>query len=139
MRLYELPLDRVTAIVHRQSVVHSLVEFCDGAVLAQLGSPDMKRGEVLDTFQTFVDPERALPGKIIDLTGITDAMLRGAPKIGEILPDFLKFCGNRPLCAHNADFDVGFVTAACERLSIPFQPTYADTLILAQNLMEQAQ
>lgn len=42
MRLYELPLDRVTAIVHRQSVVHSLVEFCDGAVLAQLGSPDMR-------------------------------------------------------------------------------------------------
>ena len=96
----------------------------------------MKRGEVLDTFQTFVDPERALPGKIIDLTGITDAMLQGAPKIGEILPDFLKFCGGRPLCAHNADFDVGFVTAACERLGIPFQPTYADTLILAQNLME---
>jgi DNA polymerase-3 subunit alpha (Gram-positive type) len=105
--------------------------------IIEIGAVVMRRGEVLDTFQTFVDPERALPGKIIDLTGITDAMLRGAPKIGEILPDFLKFCGNRPLCAHNADFDVGFVTAACERLSIPFQPTYADTLILAQNLMPE--
>lgn len=41
----------------------------------------------------------------------------------------------RPLCAHNADFDIGFVTAACERLGLPFQPTSVDTLILAQNLM----
>lgn len=42
MRLYELPLSKVTAVIHRQSVVHSLVEFVDGAVLAQLGVPDMR-------------------------------------------------------------------------------------------------
>lgn len=42
MRLYELPLDKVTAVIHRQSIVHSLVEFCDGAVMAQLGTPDMR-------------------------------------------------------------------------------------------------
>ena len=95
----------------------------------------MKRGEVLDTFQTFVAPGRKLTPKIIDLTGITDEMLVGAPPIDEILPKFLEFVGGRPLCAHNADFDIGFVTAACERLNIPFQPTSLDTLILAQNLL----
>ncbi len=42
MRLYDLPLEQVTAVIHRQSIVHSLVEFCDGAVLAQLGTPDMR-------------------------------------------------------------------------------------------------
>ncbi len=42
MRLYDLPLEKVTALVHRQSIVHSLVEFCDGAILAQLGAPDMR-------------------------------------------------------------------------------------------------
>ena len=42
MHLYELPLDKVTAVIHRQSIVHSLVEFCDGAVMAQLGTPDMR-------------------------------------------------------------------------------------------------
>ena len=42
MRLYDLPLEKVTAVIHRQSVVHSLVEFVDGAVLAQLGVPDMR-------------------------------------------------------------------------------------------------
>ena len=64
-------------------------------------------------------------------------MLRGAPELHDVLPEFLKFCGGRPLVAHNADFDVGFVTAACERERIPFEPTYMDTLILAQNLMPQ--
>lgn len=42
MRLYNLPLEQVTAVIHRQSIVHSLVEFCDGAVMAQLGTPDMR-------------------------------------------------------------------------------------------------
>ena len=104
-------------------------------VIIEIGAVVMKRGEVLDTFQTFVAPGRKLTPKIIDLTGITDEMLVGAPPIDEILPKFLEFVGGRPLCAHNADFDIGFVTAACERLLIPFQPTSLDTLILAQNLL----
>ena len=104
-------------------------------VIIEIGAVVMKRGEVLDTFQTFVAPGRKLTPKIIDLTGITDEMLVGAPPIDEILPKFLEFVGGRPLCAHNADFDIGFVTAACERLNIPFQPTSLDTLILAQNLL----
>ena len=104
-------------------------------VIIEIGAAIMKRGEVLDTFQTFVAPGRKLTPKIVDLTGITDEMLVGAPPIDEILPKFLDFVGGRPLCAHNADFDIGFVTAACERLNIPFQPTSLDTLILAQNLL----
>ena len=105
--------------------------------IIEIGAAIMRRGEVIETFQTFVDPKRKLQPKIIELTGITDQMLAGAPGIADVLPKFLAFCGGRPLCAHNADFDVGFVTAACERLGLPFQPTYADTLILAQNLMPQ--
>ena len=104
-------------------------------VIIEIGAVIMKRGEVLDRFQTFVDPHRRLEQKIIDLTGIRDEMLVGAPDIAEVLPQFLTFCGGCPLCAHNADFDVGFITAACERLGLPFRPTYADTLIFAQNLM----
>ncbi len=104
-------------------------------VITEIGAVILRDGEVVDTFQTFVDPKRPLEPKIVELTGITDAMLRGAPDIAEALPDFLHFCGDRPLVAHNADFDVGFLTAACERLNIPFEPTYIDTLVLSQNLM----
>ena len=42
MRLYRLPLEKVQVVIHRQSIIHSLVEFCDGAVMAQLGTPDMR-------------------------------------------------------------------------------------------------
>ena len=103
--------------------------------IIEIGAAIMRRGEVIDTFQMFVDPKRKLQPKIIELTGITDAMLTGAPDISEALPQFLEFVGDRPLCAHNADFDTGFVAAACERLGLTFQPTFVDTLILAQNLL----
>ncbi len=106
-------------------------------VIIEIGAVILKDGEVVDTFQTFVDPKRRLEPKIIELTGITDSMLVGAPDIAEVLPEFLRFCGDRPLVAHNADFDVGFLTAACERLNLPFDPTYIDTLVLSQNLMPQ--
>ncbi len=105
--------------------------------IIEIGAVRMRGTEVLETFQTFVDPHRKLEQKIVELTGITDAMLENQPDISEVLPKFLDFVGGRPLCAHNADFDIGFVTAACERLHIAFQPTYADTLILAQNLMPE--
>ena len=105
--------------------------------IIEIGAVIMRRGEVVDTFCSFVDPGRRLDAKITELTGITDDMLRGAPKIDKALPEFFKFCGERPLCAHNADFDVGFLTAAAKKLDLPFKPTSVDTLILSQNLMPQ--
>ena len=105
--------------------------------IIEIGAAIMKGNEVLSTFQTFVDPHRPLQPKIVDLTGINDQMLAGQPDISEAIPKFLEYVGSRPLCAHNADFDIGFVTAACEKLGLPFHPTYVDTLILAQNLMPE--
>ena len=103
--------------------------------IIEFGAAIMKNGEVIDRFESFADPKCRLHPRIVDLTGITDEMLKGAPELSEVLPRFLEFCGDRPLVAHNADFDIGFVTAACERLNIPFAPTYIDTLILSQNLL----
>ena len=42
MRLYEMPIDQVDVVIHRQSIIHSMVEFVDGAVMAQMGAPDMR-------------------------------------------------------------------------------------------------
>ncbi len=105
--------------------------------ITEIGAVILRGGEVVDTFQSFVNPKRRLDPKNIELTGITDAMLVDAPEIAQALPEFLKFCAGRPMVAHNADFDVGFLTAACEKLNIPFKPTYIDTLVLSQNLMPQ--
>lgn len=105
--------------------------------IIEIGAVRMKNGEEIDRFQTFVAPGRKLEQKIIDLTGITDAMLIGAPKIEEVLPKFLEFVGDSVLVAHNSDFDTGFIRAACEKLELPYGYTAADTLILSQNLLPQ--
>ena len=104
-------------------------------VITEIGAVIYKNGEILDRFQSFVNPHRYLEPRIVELTGITNEMLVDAPDISDVLPRFLAFCGDRPLVAHNADFDVGFILAACEKLDISFVPTYVDTLIMAQNLL----
>ena len=105
--------------------------------IIEIGAIVMKNGEELDRFQTFVDPQRPLEKKIVELTGITDEMLKGAPKIEEVLPEFLKFVNGRVLVAHNSDFDTGFIRAACARQGLPYTYTAADTLILSQNMLPQ--
>ncbi len=105
--------------------------------LIEIGAVRMRGDRVLDTFTTFVDPERPLSAEIVELTGITDEMLVGAPSEREALERFLAFCGDLPLVAHNANYDVGMVKAACRRLRLPFDPTYADTMGLAHDLMPQ--
>jgi len=105
--------------------------------IIEIGAVIMKNGKEIDRFQTFVDPQRPLDQKIVDLTGITDKMLVGAPKIEEVLPKFLEFIGDRVLVAHNADFDTGFIRAECSRLGYDYGFTSADTLILSQNLLSQ--
>ncbi len=105
--------------------------------IIEIGTVILRDGREVDRFQTFVDPKRRLEPKIVELTGITDEMLKGAPTIDEVMPKFLEFCGDRVLVAHNSDFDTGFLRSACQELGLPFMLTAADTLILAQNLMPQ--
>ena len=103
--------------------------------IIEIGAVILKNGEEIDRFQTFVDPGRKLDRKIVELTGIMDEMLVGAPSIQEVLPKFLEFVGNRVLVAHNSDFDTGFIRAECQRQGLPYGFTAADTLILSQNLL----
>ena len=103
--------------------------------IIEIGAVLIQNGQEIDRFQTFVDPEQKLHKETIELTGITDKMLEGAPKLVEIFPKFLEFVGERVLVAHNADFDTGFIRAACEKLGYPYHFTSADTLVLSQNLM----
>ena len=109
----------------------------DREAITEIGAVVLKNGEVTDRFQTFVNPNRRLTPEIIGLTGITDAMLADAPQLKDALRAFLDFVGDRPLAAHNAEFDIGFIRAGCRKVGLPFDPTYVDTLILAQNLLPE--
>ena len=105
--------------------------------ITEVGAVILKNGKEIDRFQTLVDPERLLTAENTELTGITNEMLKGQPKIEEILPKFLAFVGDRPLVAHNAAFDIGFIRAECERQGISRSFTYADTLVLSRVLLPQ--
>ena len=105
--------------------------------ITEIGAVVLKNGQITDKFQTFVNPGRRLTPEIIGLTGITDAMLEDAPPPEEALAAFLRFVDGRPLAAHNAEFDIGFIRAGCRRAGLDFDPTYVDTLILAQNLLPE--
>ena len=105
--------------------------------ITEIGAVVLKDGQITDKFQTFVNPGRRLTPEIIGLTGITDAMLEDAPLPEEALAAFLRFVDGRPLAAHNAEFDIGFIRAGCRRAGLDFDPTYVDTLILAQNLLPE--
>ena len=107
----------------------------DREAITEIGAVVLKNGEITDRFQTFVNPGRHLTPEIIGLTGITDDMLKDAPPPEEALAEFLKFVDGRPLAAHNAEFDIGFIRAGCARAGLDFRPTYVDSLILAQNLL----
>ena len=85
-------------------------------------------------FNTFAAPQRPLSPKIVTLTGITDEMLSGAPSQSEAVRAFLDYAGDRPLVAHNADFDVSFIRQAAADMGAVFDPTTVDTLSLARRL-----
>ena len=106
-------------------------------VITEIGAVVLKNGEITERFQTFVNPNRRLTPEIIGLTGITDAMLADAPQLEEALTAFLQFVNGRPLAAHNAEFDISFIRAGCRRVGLDFDPTYVDSLILAQNLLPE--
>ena len=105
--------------------------------ITAIGAVVLKNGKITETFQTFVNPGRRLTPEIIGLTGITDAMLADAPSLKEALTAFLQFVNGRVLAAHNAEFDISFIRAGCRKVGLEFEPTYIDSLILAQNLLPE--
>ena len=105
--------------------------------ITEIGAVVLKNGEITERFQTFVNPNRRLTPEIIGLTGITDAMLADAPQLKDALMAFLQFVNGRPLAAHNAEFDISFIREGCRKVGLEFDPTYVDSLILAQNLLPE--
>ena len=105
--------------------------------MTEIGAVIFSGGEIKKEFNTFVDPHRPIPSNITELTGIRDSDVAGAPDEDDALRSFLDFAGDRPLIAHNAHFDVGFMSAAARRSGIKFAPVFLDTLALSQALLPE--
>ena len=102
--------------------------------ITEIGIMKVQDGKVIDKFSTFVNPEKSIPQRVVEITNITDDMVRNAETIDKVFPKMLEFIDGTVLVAHNAEFDVGFLKHYAEVLGHNFDFTYLDTLSLAQEL-----
>ncbi len=100
--------------------------------ITEIGAVKIKNGNVIERYNTFVNPECHIPEEITALTSITDEMVSDARTIDSVLPEFLAFVGDRLLIAHNAEFDTGFIRFAAKNLEIPFENPFLDTVALSR-------
>ena len=105
--------------------------------MTEIGAVIFSGGEIKEVFNTFVDPKMHIPPDITQLTGIRDSDVAGAPDEREAMEKFIAFIGERPIIAHNAHFDVGFMSAAANRQGLKFSPVFLDTLALSQALLPE--
>ncbi len=108
--------------------------------IIEIGAVKIRDGKIVDTFSTFVNPERPIPEKITELTGIDDSMVADAPTLQDILPDFIDFFEGTVLVAHNATFDLRFLQASLAKTGLNDRVqsiTILDTLNLSRALLTQ--
>ncbi|MDU7143500.1 MAG: exonuclease domain-containing protein, partial [Anaerococcus vaginalis] len=91
--------------------------------ITEIGAVKIENGEIVEVFNELVNPEKMIPQKVVELTGITNEMVMDKPKIDEVLPRFLEFSKDSYFVGQNTDFDIGFITEACDNLSYKFEPT----------------
>jgi DNA polymerase III epsilon subunit family exonuclease len=108
----------------------------DAASITEIGAVRLSPGRPRAEFSALVNPGVPIPNDITALTGITDAMVAVAPAISEVLPAFLEFACGAAIVAHNAQFDVSFLAAACESCGIEWpRRTVIDTAVLSRMLL----
>lgn len=102
--------------------------------ITEIGAIKVKNGKVIDTFETFVNPEKKISEEITKITKITNEMVENEETIDKILPKFLEFIGNNVLVAHNAEFDLGFIKYNSDKLKYKFENKHIDTLELSRKI-----
>ena len=102
--------------------------------ITEIGIMKVKNGEVIDEFACFVNPEKPIPQRVVEVTNITDDMVKDAETIDKVFPKMMEFIGDSILVAHNADFDIGFLKYNAKELGFTLNNTYMDTLRLAKEL-----
>lgn len=103
--------------------------------ITEIGAVKIKNGKIEEQFTTLIKPDYPISDEIVKITGITEQMVKDAPKISAVIPDFIKFTDGAVLVAHNADFDLKFIKrfAGAEEYEINNQ--VIDSLDLARKYL----
>lgn len=102
--------------------------------ITEIGAVKIRDGQIIDTFSELVNPGKKIPEKVIELTGITDEMVKDKLAIDKILPKFIDFIDESVLVAHNASFDMGFINKKLEDINITLSNPVLDTLQFSREL-----
>lgn len=105
--------------------------------ITEIGVMKFQDGKVIDSFSCFVNPEKPIPAKVVEVTNITDDMVKDAETIEKVFPRLLEFIKDSVLVAHNAAFDMNFLKHNAKVLGYDFDFTYLDTLTLAQEVFPE--
>ncbi len=140
LRLVQMTLEELGTPLRDTTFVVVDLETTGGShldcAITEIGAVKVRGGEVLGEFQTLVNPSQAIPPFIAVLTGITDSMVAGAPRLAQALPAFLEFAQGAVLVAHNAPFDLGFLKSGCSQLGITWPGADSlDTAVLARRIL----
>ncbi|MBQ9314830.1 MAG: PolC-type DNA polymerase III [Clostridia bacterium] len=137
--------DRVTSIVNPSEqllddITYSVLDIETTGLsmytekITEFGIIKVKNGERIAEFECFVNPEKDIPPKVVEVTHITNEMVKDAETIDKVMPKVLDFIKDTVIVAHNGVFDVGFMKYNAEQLGLDFNPTYIDTLPLAKEI-----
>jgi DNA polymerase III epsilon subunit family exonuclease len=135
--LTSLPLTQIEfAVVDVETTGWSPAE----ARITEIAAVKLRGGQVTGEFSTLVDPGMPVPADIEALTGISSQMVSAAPGPADVLPAWLGFARGCVLAAHNAPFDLGFLTAACDACGLAW-PGFAvlDTVAVARQVLVEGE
>lgn len=105
--------------------------------IIEIGAARVEKGKVTAEYETFVNPEIRIPEKVTEITGITEDMVRKAPKIKDVIEGLVTFCGEDILVGHNVIFDYSFIKQAAINEKMPFEKEAVDTLKIARKMLPE--
>lgn len=103
--------------------------------ITEIGAVKIINGKIVEQFTTLVKPDYRITEEIVKITGITEEMVKDAPKISTVIPDFMKFIQGAVLVAHNADFDVKFLKRFAGAEEYEVKNKIIDTIEIARSTL----
>lgn len=103
--------------------------------ITEIAAQKIINGKVIDEFQTLINPEIHIPSFITRLTGIDDELVKDSPTVDKVMPEFINFVGGATIVAHNASFDMGFLTHNAMVLGLKLENNSVCTRRLANRIL----